>query len=148
MSEQLYKRILLPTDGSKYSEKSEKHALALAASNNAEIIALSVIENSFSLNLPDSDTVAEINQLLKEENLENLKNVEKLRDEAGFDIKITPKIAEGFPAKVILETIDAEDIDLVVMGSSGKSGIDKFLMGSVAEKVVKSAKCNVLIIHD
>ena len=148
MSEQLYKRILLPTDGSKYSEKSEKHALALAASNNAEIIALSVIENSFSLNLPDSDTVAEINQLLKEENLENLKNVEKLRDEAGFDIKITPKIAEGSPAKVILETIDAEDIDLVVMGSSGKSGIDKFLMGSVAEKVVKSAKCNVLIIHD
>lgn len=148
MSEQLYKRILLPTDGSKYSEKSEKHALALAASNNAEIIALSVIENSFSLNLPDSDTVAEINQLLKEENLENLKNVEKLRDEAGFDIKITPKIAEGSPAKVILETIDAEDIDLVVMGSSGKTGIDKFLMGSVAEKVVKSAKCNVLIIHD
>ena len=59
MSEQLYKKILLPTDGSKYSDKSEKHALAIAASNNAEIIALSVIENSFSIGLPDSETISE-----------------------------------------------------------------------------------------
>ena len=51
MSEQLYKKILLPTDGSKYSDISEKHALSIAATNNAEIIALSVIENSFSIDL-------------------------------------------------------------------------------------------------
>ena len=147
MSEQLYKRILLPTDGSKYSDKSEKHALALAAANNAEIIALSVVENSFSLNLPDSDTISEVNQLLKSETEKNLNKVERLRDEEGLDVKITKKVAEGSPAKVILETIESEDIDLVVIGSSGKTGFDKFLMGSVAEKVVKSAKCSVLVIH-
>lgn len=147
MSEQLYKRILLPTDGSKYSDKSEKHALALAAANNAEIIALSVVENSFSLNLPDSDTISEVNQLLKNETEKNLNKVERLRDEEGLDVKITKKVAEGSPAKVILETIESEDIDLVVIGSSGKTGFDKFLMGSVAEKVVKSAKCSVLVIH-
>ena len=147
MSEQLYKRILLPTDGSKYSDKSEKHALALAAANNAEIIALSVVENSFSLNLPDSDTISEVNQLLKNETEKNLNKVERLRDEEGLDVKITKKVAEGSPARVILETIESEDIDLVVIGSSGKTGFDKFLMGSVAEKVVKSAKCSVLVIH-
>ncbi len=147
MSEQLYKRILLPTDGSKYSDKSEKHALALAAANNAEIIALSVVENSFSLNLPDSDTISEVNQLLKSETEKNLNKVERLRDEEGLDVKITKKVAEGSPARVILETIESEDIDLVVIGSSGKTGFDKFLMGSVAEKVVKSAKCSVLVIH-
>ena len=135
MSEQLYKKILLPTDGSKYSDISEKHALSIAATNNAEIIALSVIENSFSIGLPD------------EENEKNLKKVERLRDECGVNVNITTMVKEGSPARVILETIDEEDIDLVVMGSSGKSGIDKFLMGSVAEKVVKSAKCSVLVVH-
>ena len=147
MSEQLYKKILLPIDGSKYSDKSEKHALAIAASNNAEIIALSVIENSFSIGLPDSETICEVNRLLKEENEKNLKKVERLRDEEGLDVKITTKVKEGSPARVILETIEEEDIDLVVIGSAGKTGIDKFLMGSVAEKVVKSAKCCVLVIH-
>ena len=147
MSEQLYKKILLPIDGSKYSDKSKKHALAIAASNNAEIIALSVIENSFSIGLPDSETISEVNRLLKEENEKNLKKVERLRDEEGLDVKITTKVKEGSPARVILETIEEEDIDLVVIGSAGKTGIDKFLMGSVAEKVVKSAKCCVLVIH-
>ena len=147
MSEQLYKKILLPTDGSKYSDISEKHALSIAATNNSEIIALSVIENSFSIGLPDTETISEVNRLLKDENEKNLKKVERLRDECGVDVKITTMVKEGSPARVILETIDEEDIDLVVMGSSGKSGIDKFLMGSVAEKVVKSAKCSVLIVH-
>jgi len=147
MSEQLYRKILLPTDGSKYSDKSEKHALALAAANNAEIIALSVVENGFSLNLPDTETISEVTQLLHEETMKNLNKVERLRDEENLDVKITKKVAEGSPAKVILETIEEEDVDLVVIGSSGKTGIDKFLMGSVAEKVVKSAKCCVLVIH-
>ena len=73
--------------------------------------------------------------------------MERLRDEEGLDVKITTKVKEGSPARVILETIEEEDIDLVVIGSAGKTGIDKFLMGSVAEKVVKSAKCCVLVIH-
>ncbi|MBO7443996.1 MAG: universal stress protein [Methanobrevibacter sp.] len=143
----MYKKILLPTDGSKYSDISEKHALAIASANNAEIIALSVIENSFSLGLPDTETISEVNRLLKEENEKNLKKVERLRDECGLDVEIRTLVKEGSPAKAILETIEEEDIDLVVIGSSGKSGIDKFLMGSVADKVVKSAKCCVLVIH-
>ncbi|SFL34342.1 Nucleotide-binding universal stress protein, UspA family [Methanobrevibacter olleyae] len=147
MVEQLYKKILLPTDGSKYSDQSEKHALAIADVNDAEIIALSVIENSFFINLPDSETVSEVNNLLKKETEKNLNKVERLRDEECLDVKITKKVAEGSPARVILETIEEEDIDLVVIGSSGKTGIDKFLMGSVAEKVVKSAKCCVLVVH-
>ncbi|MBO7692600.1 MAG: universal stress protein, partial [Methanobrevibacter sp.] len=63
------------------------------------------------------------------------------------DVEIRTLVKEGSPAKAILETIEEEDIDLVVIGSSGKSGIDKFLMGSVADKVVKSAKCCGLVIH-
>lgn len=147
MVETLYNKILLPTDGSKFAEKSLKHALLIANASGAEIIALGVVENSFSLNLPSSDSVKDINQLLHDETEKNLKNVETFRDKLGYDVKITLKVAEGFPAKAILNTIDDENIDLVIIGSSGKSGFDKFIMGSVADKVVNSAKCSVLVIR-
>ncbi len=147
MTEQLYKKILLTTDGSKYSEKAEVHALLAAKASGAEIIALSVVENTFSLGLPADDTIIQINQLLKAESEKNLKKVEELKEKSGFDVEISLKVAEGNPAQVILETIGDEDIDLVVIGSSGKTGLDRFIMGSVAEKVVKSAKCSVLVVH-
>ncbi|MBZ9570001.1 universal stress protein [Methanobrevibacter sp. TMH8] len=143
----MYKRILLPTDGSKFAEKAEKHALFLAEASGAEIIALSVIETSFSIGLPSDDTVFQINQMLKKETEKNLEKVEKMKDDSDSDVKITLKVAEGSPADVILDTIEKENIDLIVMGSSGKSGFDRFIMGSVAEKVVKAARCSVLVVY-
>ncbi len=143
----LYKKILLPTDGSKYSEKSQEHAFLIANASGAEIIALSVVENSFSLGLPVDDTVIEVQQLLKSESEKNLKKVEELKEKTNADVKVSFMVKEGNPAKVILETVEEEDIDLVVIGSSGKTGLDRFIMGSVAEKVVKGAKCSVLVVH-
>lgn len=143
----MYKKILLPTDGSKFAENAEKHALFLAEASGAEIIALSVVETSFSIGLPSDDTIFHINQLLKKETEKNLEKVEKMKEETHSDVKITLEVAEGSPAEVILETIEKEDIDLVVMGSSGKSGFDRFIMGSVAEKVVKAAECSVLVVY-
>lgn len=143
----MYKKILLPTDGSEFAEKAEKHALFLAEASGAEIIALSVIETSFSIGLPADDVIFRINQMLKKETEKNLEKVEKLKEENNSDVKITLKVAEGSPADIILETIEKENIDLVVMGSSGKSGFDRFIMGSVAEKVVKAAECSVLVVY-
>lgn len=142
----MYKKILLPTDGSKYSQNAEKHAIFLAEKTGAEILALSVIENNFSIGLPD-DTVDEINQLLKEETKENLGKVNDLKDQLDDNVKITSLIKEGSPAAVILDVAEEENVDLIVIGSSGKSGFDRFLMGSVAAKVVKSAKCSVLVVN-
>ena len=143
----MYKKILLPTDGSKFAEKAEKHALFLAEASGAEIVALSVVETSFSIGLPSDDTIFQINQLLKKETEKNLQKVKKMKDETNSDVKITLKVDEGSPAEVILETIEKENIDLVVMGSSGKTGFDRFIMGSVAEKVVKAAECSVLVVY-
>ncbi|WP_461463338.1 universal stress protein [Methanobrevibacter sp.] len=142
----MYKKILLPTDGSKYSQNAEKHAIFLAEKTGAEILALSVIENNFSIGLPD-DTVDEINQLLKKETKENLGKVNDLKDQLDDNVKITSLIKEGSPAAVLLDVAEEENVDLIVIGSSGKSGFDRFLMGSVAAKVVKSAKCSVLVVN-
>ena len=140
----MYKKILVPTDGSEFAKKAQKHALFLAKVTGAEIVAVSVTENNFVNGLPLDDEVYQLNQILKERSEENLKEFDKLNEE---DLKITHVVKEGSPAKCILEVANEEDIDLIVMGSSGKSGFDRFIMGSVADKVVNSAKCAVLVIH-
>ena len=140
----MYKKILVPTDGSEFAKKAQKHALFLSKVSGAEIIAVSVTENNFVNGLPLDDEVYQLNQILKERSEENLKEFDKLNED---DLKITHVIREGSPAKVILEVAKEEEIDLIVMGSSGKSGFDRFIMGSVADKVVNSAKCAVLVVH-
>ncbi|MDO5831322.1 MAG: universal stress protein [Methanobrevibacter sp.] len=141
----MYKKILVPTDGSEFAKKAEKHALFLSKVSGAEIVAVSVTENNFVNGLPLDDEVYQLNQILKERSEENLKEFDELND--NNDLKITHIIREGSPAKVILEVAKDENVDLIVMGSSGKSGFDRFIMGSVADKVVNSAKCAVLVIH-
>ena len=140
----MYKKILVPTDGSEFAKKAEKHALFLSKVSGAEIIALSVTENNFVNGLPLDDEVYQLNQILKERSEENLKEFDELNED---DLKVTHVIREGSPARVILEVAQEEDVDLIVMGSSGKSGFDRFIMGSVADKVVNSAKCAVLVVH-
>ena len=139
----MYKKILVPTDGSEFAKKAQKHALFLASVSGAEIIAVSVTENNFVNGLPLDDEVYQLNQILKERSEENLKEFDKLNEE---DLKVTHVVREGSPARVILEVADEEAVDLIVMGSSGKSGFDRFIMGSVADKVVNSAKCAVLVV--
>ena len=140
----MYKKILVPTDGSEFAKKAGKHALFLSKVTGAEIVAVSVTENNFVNGLPLDDEIYQLNQILKERSEENLKEFDELNDD---DLKITHVIREGSPARVILEVAQEEDIDLIVMGSSGKSGFDRFIMGSVADKVVNSAKCAVLVVH-
>ena len=140
----MYKKILVPTDGSEFAVKAQKHALFLAKVSGAEIIAVSVTENNFVNGLPLDDEVYQLNQILNERSEENLKEFDKLNED---NIKVTHVVREGSPAKVILEVSKEENVDLIVMGSSGKSGFDRFIMGSVADKVVNSAKCAVLVVH-
>ena len=141
----MYKKILVPTDGSEFAQKAENHALFLAKTTGADIYALSVTENNFVNGLPLDDEVYQLNQLLKQRSEDNIKEFEEMDETSG--IKFHGIIREGSPAKTILEVAKEEDIDLIVIGSSGKSGFDRFIMGSVAEKVVNAAKCAVLVIH-
>ncbi|AEG17452.1 MAG: universal stress protein [Methanobacterium paludis] len=149
----MYKKILLPTDGSKYANSAAKHAIWIGNSSDAEIIALNVIETSSLVGLPAEDLIVRIKEMLKEEgkialdHIADMVNECKESGECKEDIKLTLKTKEGSPADVILKTIQEDDIDLVIMGTSGKHGLDRFLLGSVTEKVVRSAKCSVLAVH-
>lgn len=148
----MYQKILLPTDGSKFAEKAAQHAIWIASKSGAEIIVLNVIETSSLVGLPAEDLIVRIKEMLKEEGRRSLERISEMVTEEEKelkieDIKVNLKTEEGSPADAILKTVEKEDIDLVVMGTSGKHGLDRFLLGSVTEKVVRSAKCPVLAVH-
>ena len=143
----LYNKILLTTDGSDYSLNAVEHALSIANGNDAEVIVLNVIEDNFVIDLLNAEIIKDVRGILNEKSQKNLKQVRELKEDLGYDVKLSFRSVEGSPVNVILKTIDEEDIDLVVIGSSGKTGLDKFIMGSVASKVVNSAKCSVLVIR-
>lgn len=143
----MYNKILVPTDGSEHAVRAEEEAIYIAEKTGAELIGLSTVENNFVNGLPLNDEVYELNNLLKENTKNNVDKFEELVHEKDSSVSVRSIIKEGTPANTILETAEEEDVDLIVIGSSGKSGFDRFLMGSVADKVSKSAKCSVLVVH-
>jgi nucleotide-binding universal stress UspA family protein len=149
----MYKKILLPTDGSEYANKAAKHAIWLASLNGAELIALNVIETSSLVGLPAEDLIVRIKEMLKEEGRKSLENISgilkesKVEGECQKEVKLTMSTKEGSPSDVIIDTVKKEGVDLIVMGTSGKHGLDRFLLGSVTENVVRSSQCPVLVVH-
>lgn len=153
MGDIMYEKILLPTDGSECAEKAARHAIIIAGQNNAELIVLNVLETHSLAGLPVEDFTSKVNEVFRREGIDALERVSQIfKDmsrEKGFvrGIKVTLKTEEGHPADMILKIVDDENIDLVVMGASGKHAMERFLVGSVTEKVFRHAECPVLTVH-
>lgn len=149
----MYKKILLPTDGSDYANKAAEHAIWIASLSGAELVVLNVIETSSLVGLPAEDLIVRIKEMLKEEGRKSLEKISqiyresKIEGECQMDVKLTMMTEEGSPSDIIIKKTKEEDVDLVVMGTSGKHGLDRFLLGSVTENVVRSAPCPVLVVH-
>jgi nucleotide-binding universal stress UspA family protein len=141
----MYKKILIPTDGSKASYNAAKHAIWAANSCGSEIIVLNVVELNKIPEIRVDEVKNNLKKMMMEEGNIALDKVSQLLDESTEDIKSSFIIKEGNPADKILQTIDDNDIDLVVMGTSGKHGLDRIMIGSVAEKVVRNANCTITV---
>lgn len=149
----MYKKILLPTDGSKNSEKAIEHALRIAELEDSEIIILNVVDSVYLTGLPEEDLITKSELILEEESQKIINHVksiiENMEEEKGFKIdhvKLTPRSEEGNAADVILKLSEKEDVDLIVIASSGKHMLDRFLLGSVTEKTVRHSTVPILVI--
>lgn len=147
----MFKKILLPTDGSKNAERAGAQAIELANLSYADIVVLHVVEiNYFESPRLANYRVSLFDELRKEGKkiVEDFK--EKLEESQckGFckNVNLISMVKEGKSYSVILETIDKYDIDLTVMGASGRHGLDRFLLGSVTERVVRESKSPVLVV--
>ncbi len=138
-----FDKILVPTDGSEYTKAAAKRAIELAKLSGGKVTALYVMDKTIFTNVPMDTAVMNVYNTLKTEGNSALEYVKNLGKE--YDVEVDMKLAEGVPIKVILEM--SKDYDIIVIGTLGRTGMSKLLMGSVAEKVVRASKCPVMVVR-
>jgi nucleotide-binding universal stress UspA family protein len=142
-------KILIATDGSKYSEKAVDYGIDVAKRLGYEVIALYVISlksmERFALGHHDDIGGYErVNDELKAEGESALGYVTIKCDERG--VKVSKTLARGYPADEIIKTASSERPEFIVVGSLGKTGLEHLFIGSVSEAVIKKAPCPVLVV--
>jgi len=139
----MYDRVLIPTDGSTASEDAIERAIDLAKQYGATLHALYVIDSGAYSSLEvAADAVADE---LRSEGTEAVEAIAERAADAG--VAAETAIETGVVHQSIVDYVDREDIDLIVMGTHGRTGVDRFLLGSVAEKVVRTADAPVMTVR-
>jgi len=139
-----FRKILIATDGSRSTEEAVRAGIELAGMAGAEVTAIFAVDGPVLLSTPVDPEMANLYALLEKEGQTAVDRVRELGSAAG--VTVETKIVNGHPAKVITE--ESAGYDLVVVGSLGRTGMTKILVGSVAEKVVKLAKCPVMVVRN
>ncbi len=143
MAEQLFKKILIATDGSKRTQNAVEMGLKIAKERSSKVYAVYVVDTVTFTSIPMDVTWENMYQLLKDEGEDAVKAV---KDQAPAGVEVETNVLEGNPAVEITKFAAENGADLIVMGTLGKSGIDRILLGSTAEKVIRIAHCPVLVI--
>ena len=133
-----FSRILVPVDFSNYDARAVALATSLAKDSGAELVILHVVEH------PSAYGEGALYHGLPEPSIETLRVM--LHDIKPPDgtTRFEHRFLRGHPAETIVEVAAAEEADLIVMGTHGRTGVHRLLMGSVAESVVRHAPCPVL----
>ncbi len=135
-----FKNVLVATDGSKYSSSAEKKAIDFAASYGGALTVISVVDVPSELYAESPKTVDKLIKKAKG-------YVEAVRKDAkASGIKVETLVREGEAYKVITDTAKELFVGIIVMGSHGRTGLKRLLMGSVTEKVIGHAPCPVLVV--
>ncbi|MBU1743631.1 MAG: universal stress protein [Proteobacteria bacterium] len=145
------KNILVPTDFSEDSDRAFLTALDIAGKGGSRIFLLHVISGTVQRYVSDYCIDEGIVERVLSEGV--VYSNEKLRETiARFPesraVKVIPDLRKGQPHEEILKEASERKIDLIVIASHGKAGLRKYFIGSVAEKVMKEAKCPVLLIRN
>jgi nucleotide-binding universal stress UspA family protein len=145
------KKILLPTDGSKQAERAGEYAISLADISGAEIIVLNVTDVHYLDALPQEDLRKKLEKELRADGKRAVEHFKDNLEESQCNgvcrnVIFKTLIKKGNPSDVILKTIDDENIDQVVIGKSGKHGLERLILGRTTDRVVRKAKIPVNVI--
>ena len=141
----MYKRVLIPLDGSPLAEQALPHAIAQARRSQAELILLRVLEpfaHARGLSLGDLKRIEQQASTWAHEYLECIAS-----DVRQQDVPVQAVIIGGRPHVEIPQYAETNEVDLIVMSTRGQSGLSRWLMGSVADRVVRGANVPVLLVR-
>jgi nucleotide-binding universal stress UspA family protein len=136
-----FRKILVPIDGSKFSEKALQRACGMAEALDAKIILLYVVEKSPTLNILDRN---EYLKLLRKFGTNALKKANNIVLKKGFNAKTILK--EGNILTEIEKIVKTEKCDLIIVGNKGLGPVSRILLGSVSNKLAQSSTCSLLIV--
>ena len=143
-----FSKILVAIDGSEISMKTVDYAIQMAKKHNSQVIALHVmkIRIATSYLLAPSDTLRQLNDKDKQEFMEWFEPIQTKAKENN--VKLKSEIVESIMSDVgaIVTYAERENVDLIVIGSRGRTGFKKMLLGSVASDVVTYAHCPVMVV--
>ncbi|MFD1646606.1 universal stress protein [Haloarchaeobius litoreus] len=141
----MYDDILLPTDGSDGIDAAAEHAAVLADRFDATVHVLSVVDTRNRFESPTSGLSPEVWDKAERERADVAieGTVEALPD----DLPVETYRREGVPRKEILGFVEDEPVDMVVMGTHGRTGLDHYFIGSVAEQVVRTSPVPVVTVR-
>ena len=140
----MIKRILFATDFSQWARRAEDYACALACSWRASLTVLSVAEFPSGLN-PDYPVNQQYLADLLKHASSQLVDLKGRAERRG--IAVATRVATGIPSEEVVTAARAEDSDLIVVGTRGKTGLAHVLLGSTAERVIRGAPCPVLTVR-
>ncbi|WP_321429300.1 universal stress protein [uncultured Methanolobus sp.] len=145
MTSTLYKNIFIATDGSRQNQRAVVHSIELAKMSGAKLYAGYVVDTAAFASIPMDAGWEMMYELLEKEANGATESVEELAQKEGVTVETV--VLEGNPSHEIIEFADNNNIDLIIMGTLGKTGFDRFLLGSVAEKVTRNSKVPVLVVR-
>jgi nucleotide-binding universal stress UspA family protein len=145
-------KIMVGIDGSKESVNAADYAIAIAKRHNAELIAVNVLTSDigYAYSSPGVEspplTIREIILLAEDEVKKWLNDIKEKADKSGIQFRSEIIMAKRSTVSTILDYAEEQNINLIAVGTRGRSGIKKMLLGSVASELVTYAACPVLVV--
>ena len=139
------KKILCPIDHSDCSKEALKYAVSFAMKDEAKLYLLHIIDirtfneglEAMSMQIPDEETLEQLRSKL----------LDCIPEEIRDEMDVEAIVIQGIPFAEIISTAREKEIDMIVTGSHGRTGISHMMLGSVSEKVVRKAPCPVLTVR-
>ena len=141
------RQILIATDSSETAKEAADFGIEMVGCSGAKVYAVYVIETTPYRSVPlDQIWSNNVLEEFEKEGNEATSYVEKIAKDAGMEVE--SRVLKGDPAEKIVTFAEDNNIDMIIMGSLGKGGYERLVMGSVSEKVMRHAKIPVLVVRN
>lgn len=136
---------MIATDGSENSQRAISQGIEIAKLSGATVHALYVVDSTSFSSIPMDAGWEAMYEILRGEGEKAIFEVKERGEASGVEVREV--LLEGHPSNEIINFAEKNNADLIVVGTLGKTGLDRFLMGSVAEKIVRGSKVPVLVVR-
>jgi nucleotide-binding universal stress UspA family protein len=140
-----YDDVLIPTDGSEAAEAAVEHGLALAGISDARVHALNVVNIGDMTGGGSASVATDLLEQFRAAGEDATARIANRAEATGLDT--VTEVVEGFPSRDLLDYADEHEIDLITMGTRGRTGMSRFLLGSTTERAIRHADMPVLAVN-